>query len=73
MMGGEIGVESEHGKGSTFYFTARFEIGEEEERAVLAAPEDLARVRVLVVDDKETARNVLRAYLEDFEGGTGGS
>ena len=64
MMGGEIGVESEYNKGSTFFFTARFKIGEEKEK--LTAPEDLVGIRVLVVDDNETARDVLRAYLEDF-------
>ena len=66
MMDGEIGVESEHGKGSTFYFTARFKIGEKKEKAKAATPEDLLGIRVLVVDDNETARDVLRAYLEDF-------
>ncbi len=64
LMGGEIGVESENGKGSTFYFTARFGIGKEKEKRI--APEDLKGLNVLVVDDNETAREVMTAYLEDF-------
>jgi len=64
LMGGEIGVESEHGRGSIFYFTARFGIGIEQEKR--KAPDDLKGLNVLVVDDNETAREVLTAYLEDF-------
>ena len=66
MMDGEIGVESEHGKGSTFHFTARLGIGKEKEEVAMVTPEDLTDTRVLVVDDNETARDVLRAYLTDF-------
>jgi two-component system, sensor histidine kinase and response regulator len=64
LMGGEIGVESEYGKGSTFFFTARFGIGKGKKKR--AAPDDLKGLKVLVVDDNETARDVLSSYLEDF-------
>ncbi|MBT3272736.1 MAG: response regulator, partial [Spirochaetales bacterium] len=64
MMGGEIGVDSIYGEGSTFYFTAKFGIGEAKIKQI--APEDLKGLRVLVVDDNETARDVLSAYLRDF-------
>jgi two-component system, sensor histidine kinase and response regulator len=64
LMGGAIGVESEYGKGSSFYFTARFGIGEERKRKI--APEDLEGLNVLIIDDNETAQEVLSSYLEDF-------
>jgi len=68
MMDGEIGVEGEHGKGSTFYFTARFKIRQvkAKEKEKLVAPDDLTGLRVLVVDDNETARDVLEAIVLDW-------
>ncbi|MBF0289907.1 MAG: transporter substrate-binding domain-containing protein, partial [SAR324 cluster bacterium] len=68
MMGGKIGVESAAGLGSTFQFTAIFgrQSGVEERRVKPSLPE-LQGLRVLVVDDSATAREVLVDILKGFE------
>ncbi|WGG50391.1 response regulator [Rugamonas sp. DEMB1] len=60
LMDGEIGVRSEPGAGSTFFFTARFGL------AAMPPPQalpDVSGVRVLVVDDNASAREIFLAML----------
>ncbi|MCG8619608.1 MAG: response regulator, partial [Desulfobacterales bacterium] len=66
MMGGEIGVESEPGMGSTFHFTARFGRQAVSKQRNEILPQTIQGLHVLVVDDNTTMRQVLRVYLEDF-------
>ncbi|MDJ0883396.1 MAG: transporter substrate-binding domain-containing protein [Desulfobacterales bacterium] len=66
MMGGDIRVESEPGRGSRFVFTARFELGAEKAKKQFVPHADLRGIKVLVVDDNATSRNIFREMLESF-------
>ena len=66
MMGGEIGVISEEGSGSEFWFTCRLgrQTGEQCKEAPF--PAEIRGVHVLVVDDNLTNREIVTAHLRSW-------
>jgi len=66
MMGGEVGLESELGKGSTFIFTVRMARGDSDEHTTLLRGVNWSNVRVLAVDDDESVLTYFREIMQGF-------
>lgn len=67
MMGGEIKIESKPEKGSTFRVTLSLERGDQRLLQTLRTPRDIQGYKILVVDDNETARQILLEILRSFD------
>jgi PAS domain S-box-containing protein len=66
MMGGDIRVESEVGKGSTFTFTAVFGLSAQKEDKLIKSKKILQGMKVLVVDDDAASLDSLQGMLKSF-------
>lgn len=66
LMGGDIWVESEEGKGTTFFFKVVLKKAANQSNDIHQLDIGLLGAKVLVCDDNETSRLVLRDILESF-------
>jgi PAS domain S-box-containing protein len=65
LMGGQIGVRSVPGEGSTFWFTIAVDAAPSEPAQI--APVSIANVRTLIVDDNQTNRMILEHQLASWD------
>ena len=66
LMGGSLAVDSEPGRGTSFSFSAWFQVGHAKPARPAELPADLSSLRVLVVDDNSSAREILSQRLRSL-------
>ncbi len=64
MMQGDIWVESQEGRGSSFYFTASLQCADEEQTRDPILPPELKNIRVLLVEDNPATLQVLKRMVK---------
>ena len=64
LMGGEVGIESRPGHGSTFWFTMQLRYKPRHQSGETVSSQSLAGTKILIVDDNATNRFILESQLK---------
>lgn len=70
LMGGEVGIKSRPGQGSTFWFTVQLGYDPTRQSQTASPTQSLAGTRILIVDDNATNRFILDSQLKSWEAET---
>ena len=65
-MGGEIGVESEYGTGSCFYFSMEFKFPRETKTGLSLPDSLLSKMKILILYKNENVCKILSRYVENI-------